>query len=142
MGLVERRAGRRAVMGAALCDRASGISVALDGAIANADELRAELARRGYPFNGAGSAELLLRAYQRWDRDVAKHLRGALALAIWDSRRERLLLARDRFGEKPLYLREAQGALFFASEAKALLSVPGVRAQVDPQAMRDYLAYR
>jgi asparagine synthase (glutamine-hydrolysing) len=142
MALVERRGGRRAVMGAALCDRASGISVALDGTIANAEELRADLARRGFPFKGAGAAELLLRAYQRWDRDVAKHLRGALALAVWDSRRERLLLARDRFGEKPLYLSEAKGALFFASEAKALLSLPGARVEADPEAMRDYLAYR
>ena len=142
VGLVERRADRRTVMGAALCDRASGLSVALDGSIANAAELRADLLRRGYAFPAGSTAELLLRAYQRWDRDVARHLRGALALAIWDSRRGRLLLARDRFGEKPLFLRQTQGALYFASEAKALLALPGARAEVDPQAMREYLEHR
>ena len=142
VALVERRAGRRTVMGAMLCDRASGISVALDGSIANAAELRADLLRRGYAFPAGSTAELLLRAYQRWDRDVARQLRGPIAMAIWDSRRDRLLLARDRFGEKPLYLRETPGALYFASEAKALLAVPGARAEVDPQAMREYLEHR
>jgi len=71
---------------------------------------------------------------------VVKQLRGAFALAIWDARKERLLLARDRFGEKPLYLHERSGALYFASEAKALLKVPGLDARVDRRALWDCLA--
>ena len=64
------------------------------------------------------------------------------AFAIWDARNERLFLARDRFGEKPLFLHEEQGGLYFASEIKALLRVPGIAASVDLRAVWDYLAYR
>jgi asparagine synthase (glutamine-hydrolysing) len=146
VALVERRGTRRAVMGAAICDRESGVAVALDGAIANARELREELTRKGYAFPRASGAEadaeIVLRAYQRWDRDAPKHLHGAFAIALWDSRRQRLLLARDRFGEKPLHVCERGGSLYFASEPKALLALPGIPAEIDHQAMRDYLERR
>jgi asparagine synthase (glutamine-hydrolysing) len=78
---------------------------------------------------------VLLRAYQHWQCEVVDHLRGMFAFAIWDAPRERLLLARDRFGEKPLYLCENAHGLYFASEIKALLRVPGVRAAVDLDAV-------
>jgi asparagine synthase (glutamine-hydrolysing) len=146
VALVERHGARRAVMGAALCDRESGVAVALDGAIANARELREELSRKGYAFarasGAAAGAEVVLRAYQRWDRDAPKHFRGAFAIALWDSRRQRLLLARDRFGEKPLHVCERGGSLYFGSEPKALLALPGIPAAIDPQAMREYLERR
>jgi len=118
------------------------VSLALDGELLNAAELRAELARRGVALAAEGDAELLLRAYQYWDKDVVRRLRGAFALAIWDARKERLMLARDRFGQKPLYLASRGGALYFASEAKALARVPGLAAGVDPAALADYLALR
>ena len=140
--LVDRRAGREAVLGASLCDRAARISLALDGGFANAAELRAELAKRGHAFSRGGDAELLLRAYQHWGKDAVKHLAGAFAFAIWDSRKESLLLARDRFGEKPLHLLERNGALCFASEIKALLRVPGFKAAADLDSVRQFLAYR
>jgi asparagine synthase (glutamine-hydrolysing) len=73
---------------------------------------------------------------------VVHHLRGAFAFALWDAGRERLLLARDRFGEKPLYVCERAGSLYFASEIRALLRMPGIAAQPDPHAVHDYLAYR
>jgi asparagine synthase (glutamine-hydrolysing) len=101
----------------------------------------AQLAPRGYRFENGVAAEILLRAYEHWDKDVVHHLRGAFAFAIWDGRKDRLMLARDRLGEKPLYVTE-QGALYFASQMKALLKAPGVRGQADPAAVRDYLAYR
>jgi asparagine synthase (glutamine-hydrolysing) len=142
VAVVDRQGSRQVVLGATLCDRASGVSLMLDGAILNAAELRAELAQKGYSLAGGTDVELLLRAYQRWGGDAAKHLRGAFAFAVWDSRRERLLLARDRFGEKPLYLREEGGAVFFASEVKALLALPNLRAEADPQAARDFLTCR
>src|SRR5688572_7843913 len=126
-------------MDASLYDAASRIAIILDGAIANRDELRAQLARRSYAFKEQTDVEVLLRAYQYWDRDVLKHLRGAFAFAIWDGRKERLLLARDRFGEKPLYLRETEGGLQFASELKALVS-SGM--EVDLGAVWDHLACR
>jgi asparagine synthase (glutamine-hydrolysing) len=132
---------QQVALGAALVDQAARIALVLDGAPANAAELRAALAKHGYRFAGDSAEELLLRAYQHWDKDVAKQLRGAFAFAVWDARKERLLLARDRFGEKPLFLHEKRGALYFASEPKALLKA-GIRAQVDLSAVWDCLAYR
>src|SRR5262249_3396358 len=77
-----------------------------------------------------------------WGMKVVQHLRGQFAFAIWDAREERLFLARDRFGEKPLYPYETDGALFFASEIKALLKLPGLRPETDLSAVWDCLAYR
>jgi asparagine synthase (glutamine-hydrolysing) len=140
-GLADRSLRQQVVLGTTLRDDASGISVALDGTIANAAELRTLLGKHGYAFKEKTGAEALLRAYQYWDKDVVKHLRGAFAFAIWDSRKERLLLARDRFGEKPLFLREQDGALYFASEIKALLAAPAAKPAVDMLAVWDCLAY-
>ena len=134
---VDRRRTCQVVFGTNLYDSQSRIAVVLDGAIANRDELRPWLAKRG--LQAKDDPELLLRAYQYWDKDAIKHLRGGFAFAIWDGRKERLLLARDRFGEKPLYLREANGALLFASEARALA---GADAEVDLEAVWEHLACR
>jgi asparagine synthase (glutamine-hydrolysing) len=140
-GVVDADARRQAVLGATLHDAASGIALVLDGTLANAGELKSELARHGFSFARGSDEEVLLRAYQYWDKDVVKQLRGAFAFAVWDARKERLLLARDRFGEKPLYLCEANGALHFASEPKALLAA-GVPARADLGAVWDCLAQR
>jgi asparagine synthase (glutamine-hydrolysing) len=131
----------QAVLGVALHDRATQIALVLDGTIANAAELRAQLARHGFRFAGDSPEEVLLRAYQYWDKDALKHLRGGFAFAIRDARKDRLLLARDRFGEKPLYLHEKDGVLHFASEAKALLKA-GIAAKVDLASLRECLAHR
>ena len=139
--LIDQQPRRTVVMAASLCDP-QGVSVALDGAILNAGELRAELGRHGVALAAANDAELLAQAYQYWDKEVVKRLRGAFALALWDARRDRLLLARDRYGQKPLYLYQAGGALFFASEMKALVRAPGVKTEVDSVAVSDYLALR
>ncbi len=139
--LIDQQPRRAVVMAASLCDP-QGVSVALDGAILNAPELRAELGRHGIALAAANDAELLAQAYQYWDKEVVKRLRGAFALALWDARRDRLLLARDRYGQKPLYLYQAGGALFFASEMKALVRAPGVKTEVDSVAVSDYLALR
>ena len=136
-GFVDQRRNCQVVMGANFYDAHANIAVVLDGSIANRDELKAWLAKRR--IEAGSDAEVLLRAYQYWDKDAIKHLRGAFAFAVWDGRKERLLLARDRFGEKPLYLREADGALWFASEPKAL-STPG--AEIDLDAVWEHLACR
>ena len=140
-GLADHSARRQVVLGTTLRDEASGISLALDGAIANAQELRPLLEKHGYPFKEKTHAEVLLRAYQHWDKDVVKQLRGAFAFAVWDARKERLLLARDRFGEKPLFLREHDGALYFASEIKALLRAPAAKPELDLRSVSDCLVY-
>ena len=138
---LQSESGHRVVLGEAFYDEDAGIAVALDGAIANRAELLGKLTPRGYRFTTGLAGEVLARAYEHWDKDVVHHLRGAFAFAIWDARKDRLMLARDRMGEKPLYLADC-GALYFGSEIKALLKAPGIKAQADPGAVRDYLAYR
>jgi asparagine synthase (glutamine-hydrolysing) len=140
-GVLDANGERQLVLAATLNDAASGISLVLDGSIANQRELRAQLAKRGHLFTGESLEELLLRAYQDWDKDVVKHLCGAFAFALWDAGKDRLLIARDRFGEKPLYLHERNGALYFASEIKALLRA-GIEAKADPAAIWDCLSLR
>ena len=125
-----------------MCDAAAGLALTFNGEIYNFRELRAELAGLGYRFARDSDTEVLLRAYQHWEGDVVRHLRGMFAFAIWDARNGRLFLARDRFGEKPLYLYEDATGLYFASEIKALLRVPGIKAAVNLEAVWDYLAYR
>jgi asparagine synthase (glutamine-hydrolysing) len=139
-GILDRSPRRSVVLAASLADAGSRISLSLDGAILNAAELRGELARRGFAFQGESDAEVLLRAYQYWDKEVVKRLRGGFAFALWDGRKDRLMLARDRFGEKPLYLQEAPGTLRFASELGALLRARGGRAEADVGAVGEYLA--
>src|SRR5690606_31854811 len=73
---------------------------------------------------------------------AVRHLRGPFALALWDSHKDRLMLARDRFGERPLYVEERDGGLYFGSEPKALLRAPGARFEPDLEAMRECLAHR
>jgi asparagine synthase (glutamine-hydrolysing) len=125
-----------------MCDAGAGLALTFNGEIYNFRELRDELGRHGYRFARDSDTEVLLRAYQHWGADVVHRLRGMFAFAIWDARRDRLFLARDRFGEKPLFLCENRGGLYFASEIKALLRVPGVPRAVDLEAVWDYLAYR
>jgi asparagine synthase (glutamine-hydrolysing) len=138
----QSESGHRVALGHAYYDEEAGIAVALDGPIANRAALEAALVPRGHRFQAGTAAETLVRAYEHWDKDVLHHLRGAFAFALWDARKERLMLARDRFGEKPLYLCERAGALHFASQISALVRMPGIAARPDTGAMRDYLAYR
>ena len=138
--VIDQQSRRAVVMAASVTDDTSGISLALDGAIVNGADLRAQLTKRGYAINGKSDAELLLRAYQHWDKEMVKHLRGAFAFAIWDAPKERLMLARDRFGQKPLYMHQAGGALSFASEVRALTRAPGVKVEIDINAVGEYLA--
>jgi asparagine synthase (glutamine-hydrolysing) len=136
--LVESRRNYGLVLAKTAHDARAGISLALDGSIDNRDELRRVLEMRS--FASENDDQLVLRAYQLWDKEFVTRLRGRFAIALWDARKERLLLARDRFGEKPLYLAEKDGVLHFASEVKALRdSMP---LAVDLDAVRDCLVHR
>ena len=125
-----------------MCDADAGLALTFNGEIYNFRELRAELTGFGYRFTRDSDTEVLLRSYQQWGTQCVHRLRGQFAFAVWDATAERLFLARDRLGEKPLYLHEANGALHFASEMKALLALPQVSSEVDLSAVWDYLAYR
>ncbi len=118
------------------------IQIVFNGEIYNFEGLRDELIARGHRFATASDTETIVHAYEEFGDACVEKFRGMFAFAIWDSRRERLLLARDRFGKKPLFLAECDGHLLFGSEIKSLLAFPGMRAQVDQDAIWDYLAYR
>ena len=125
-----------------MCDDASGLAITFNGEIYNFRELRAQLEACGYRFQVHSDTEVLLRAYQEWGEKVVERLRGMFAFAIWDARHQSLFLARDRFGEKPLFIHEDADGLYFASEIKALLRLPQPRPAVNLSAVWDFLAYR
>jgi asparagine synthase (glutamine-hydrolysing) len=118
------------------------VVVAYNGEIYNFAELRDVLSAAGHAFRTRSDTEVLLEAYKHWGDDFLHRLRGMFAFALWDRRRERLLLARDRFGEKPLFVFAAPGLVAFASELKALLVLPGMARRLDLDAVGAYLAYR
>jgi len=113
--------------------------VVCNGEIYNFRELRADLEGRGYRFKTASDTETLLHLYAEHGDEFVHRLNGMYAFALWDARRRRLLIGRDRLGVKPLYVRREARRLAFASEAKALLALPGVEARLDPAALASYL---
>lgn len=141
--------GIRTASGVALGWRGEGRSAVVrsilavaDVALANASELRAALTRAGRPVRDASDAELLAHAYDEWGDRCIERLQGAFAVAIWDGRRRRLLLAGDRAGARPLYYALLHGhGVVFASSIRALLQDPGVSREWSPSAIDAYLAY-
>jgi asparagine synthase (glutamine-hydrolysing) len=111
-----------------------------NGEIYNFRELRVELERAGHRFRTGSDVEVLIHLYEEHGDQFLAKVSGMFAAALWDAKRERLLLARDRLGIKPLYYTEVGGQLAFGSEVKALLAVPKVRAAVDSVGLRDCLA--
>ena len=112
------------------------VHVVQNGEIYNYRELRRELERAGHRFRTHGDTEVLLHLYEEHGDRFAERLRGMFAVAIWDARRRRLVLARDRFGIKPLYYRAADRELSFASELRAL-----PRGEIDLDALEAFLAF-
>jgi asparagine synthase (glutamine-hydrolysing) len=119
------------------------VHVVFNGAIYNFRELRRDLEARGHRFANRSDTEVLPHLYEEHGLGMLEHLRGMFAFALWDERRRRLVLARDRLGVKPLYYAEPAGEaeLAFGSELKALLRVPGLAAELDPEALDAYLAF-
>ncbi len=116
--------------------------IAFNGEIYNFRELRRELEQGGAKFKTSGDTEVILAAYQRWGVDCLAKLNGMFAFALYDLEKRQLLLARDRFGVKPLFMaRLPDGSIAFASELKGLLAHPAMRRRVDPQALDAYMTW-
>ncbi len=117
------------------------VHVILNGEIYNFRTLRDELGRLGHRFATGSDTEVIAHAWEQYGESCVARLNGMFAMAVWDGRRERLLLARDRMGEKPLYYAEAACGIVFGSELRAVLTHPGVCRELDPHGLARYLAY-
>lgn len=115
------------------------IQIVFNGEIYNFVELRAELSERGYHFKSHTDTEVVLNGYHCWGEQVFERLRGMFAVALWDRRHEKLVLARDRIGKKPLFYAWHGGVLLFGSEVKAILAWPGFRREPEYEALHHYL---
>jgi asparagine synthase (glutamine-hydrolysing) len=118
------------------------VAVVLNGEIYNFRELRRQLRGAGHRFRTEGDTETIAHLYEEQGPDCVKSLEGMFGLAIWDARRGRLVLARDRVGKKPLFYSLRDGVLSFASELRALLQDPDIPRDVDFEALDAYLALR
>jgi asparagine synthase (glutamine-hydrolysing) len=118
------------------------VQIVFNGEVYNFQGLRDELIACGHVFQTKSDTETIVHGYEEWGPDCVTRFRGMFTFAIWDANRERLFLARDRYGKKPLFLYEQDGLLLFASEIKAILAFPGVAPRVDRAALWDYFAYR
>lgn len=117
------------------------VCVVFNGEIYNFRALRAELEAAGHTFRSHGDAEVIVQAYLRYGEQCFERFDGMFAIAIWDRRDRSLLLARDRFGEKPLYYAHNQQRLLFGSELKSLLKSPDCPREIDSEALRAYFTY-
>ena len=115
------------------------VQLVCNGEIYNHRSLRRRLEDRGHVFRTGSDCEVVVHLYEELGLDFAVELRGMFALALWDGRHRRLVLARDRFGIKPLLYTADHGRLAFASELRALTALPGVSAEVDLAALSTYL---
>lgn len=140
LALLDPEHGQQPAVGTADGGRPLAVAV-LDGAVTNAAELRRELVGRGHRFTGHGDAEVAVRAFLEWGADFPARLEGLFALAVWDVRRQELLLVRDRLGVKPLCYVLTESGVLFGSEPKALLAHPAVRPVVDADGLRELFAH-
>jgi asparagine synthase (glutamine-hydrolysing) len=125
-----------------LTDESDQIIATQNGEIYNYVELRPDLERRGHVFRSDSDTETIVHLYEEHGPGFVRFLRGMFAIAIWDARIGRLVLARDRLGKKPLYWRLADGRLTYGSEVKAILQDPVVERTVDREALALYLQYQ
>lgn len=125
-----------------MADAQQQLQIVYNGEIYNYRALRRELEAKGHPFLTQSDTEAILQGYHAWGADVLTHLNGMFAIALWDTRAQSLLLARDRMGEKPLYYTVCEdGWVLFASEINAILAGLGAEPPIRPDAVADYFAY-
>ena len=124
-----------------MVDADLGLSLVFNGCIYNFRELRAELEEKGYRFFSDGDTEVILKAWHAWGEDCVSRFHGMFAFVLHERDSGRLVMARDRFGIKPLYLAEAGGALRFASSLPAIVKAGGVDTSIDVEALHTYMTF-
>jgi asparagine synthase (glutamine-hydrolysing) len=112
-------------------------TICYNGELYNTEDIRKELLRRGYQFQGHSDTEVLLTAYIEWQEQCLQFLNGIFAFAVWDEKRQQLFLGRDRLGVKPLFYRHDGSSLLFGSELKAILAHPDVKAEVNREGLAE-----
>ena len=122
-------------------DASETVVVVFNGEIFNFKELRRQLVQDGFEFRSDSDTEVILNLYLKYGRGLLTRLNGMFAFALWDTRDNSLLIARDGVGVKPLYYSETREGLLFASELKALLCSQHVERNLDHKAIHDYLTY-
>jgi len=124
-----------------VANAAGTVHAVCNGEIYNYRELRDELAAKGHRFRGTGDCEVIPRLYEEHGIEFLSRLNGMFAIALWDSALQRLLLARDRMGIKPLYYSRHGGNLWFASEVKCILAAGGSARAIDPLGVDQFLTF-
>jgi len=124
-----------------LSNEAGDVWLSFNGEIYNHRDLRKTLERLGHRFRSATDAEVVVHGYEEWGTASLARLRGMFAFGLWDQRRQRLWAARDRIGKKPFFYAPHAGFLVFASEVRSLLAFPGLRREVDFEAIDHYLSW-
>lgn len=124
-----------------MTDASFRTTLVFNGEVYNFRELRAELAALGVIFNGHSDTEVVLQAYNRWGLGAFRRFEGMFSLAIWDRHREQLVLARDRFGIKPLYYSQLPNGIVFGSEIKSLLASRRIDREMAPGGLHEYMWY-
>ncbi|HMS43327.1 MAG TPA: asparagine synthase (glutamine-hydrolyzing) [Pyrinomonadaceae bacterium] len=117
------------------------VVVMMNGELYNYREVRADLEKRGHKFVTSSDTEILPHLYEEYGEAMLDEINGMFAFALWDKRKQKLLIARDKFGEKPLYYGVFDGKLIFASEPKVLLANPAVKAEINLNSLRQYLSF-
>ena len=120
----------------------NSLQIVFNGEIYNYLELKESLIQKGHRFYTNSDTEVIIHAYEEYGADCVKQFNGAFAFAIWDKNRQRLFLARDRLGIKPLYYYINANRFIFASELKAILEYEGVRRNINISALNEFLTYR
>jgi asparagine synthase (glutamine-hydrolysing) len=117
------------------------VIVMMNGELYNYCEVRADLEKRGHTFTTKSDTEILPHLYEEYGSALLEHVNGMYAFSLWDTRKRKLIIARDRFGEKPLYHGIFDGKLIWASEPKAMLAHPSVKPELDLNALRHYVSF-
>ena len=127
-----------------VCNEDESIWLVFNGEIYNHTELRQQLISQGHSFRSHCDSETIVHLYEQYGVNLLDHLNGMFAFAIWDSNNQRLMLARDRLGQKPLFYHyhPSNGQVIFGSELKSILASGLVKREMNPRALDDFLVYQ